>query len=130
MFQSLDFIYMPAAEIDASIDFYVDKLGAQLNWKIRDGETVVASLRIDGGGPQLLLASHLEGKVPILIYRVLKLADTVAEMRKLGWMPDGAQFEIPQGPCITFRDPNGQRFALYELIRPGVDRHFAGRMDE
>jgi hypothetical protein len=96
---------------------------------VPDGATVVASVRVDAGGPQLLLANHLEGTVPILIYRVTNLVDTVAEMRDRGWVPDTEQFEIPHGPCITFRDPNGQRFALYELVRPEANRFFAGRVD-
>jgi catechol 2,3-dioxygenase-like lactoylglutathione lyase family enzyme len=130
VFQSLDFIYTPVVDIDAAIDFYVGKLGAQLVWKVRDGATLVASVRVDADGPQILLANHLEGTVPILIYRVENLADTVAEMKNRGWRPDSEQFEIPHGPCITFHDPNGQRFALYEVVRPEANDFFTGRMDE
>jgi hypothetical protein len=37
--------------------------------------------------------------------------------------------ELPLGPCVTFRSPGGQRIGLYELTRPEVDEHFAGRAD-
>ena len=39
------------------------------------------------------------------------------------------RFEIPQGPCLVFRDPGGQRLAVYERVRPQVEEHFEGRMD-
>jgi hypothetical protein len=40
------------------------------------------------------------------------------------------ELEIPQEPCASFHAPGGQRFAVYELRRPGVERHFAGRVDD
>jgi predicted enzyme related to lactoylglutathione lyase len=131
MFCSLDFLYVPAADIERAIDFYVQTLGGELIWKIRDGDTTVAHVRLtdDAAGPALLLASHLEGQVPILIYRVQNLKAAMKELQGRGWQPEGRPFEIPHGPCITFRDPNGQRLALYELSRPEASAHFLGRVD-
>ena len=40
-----------------------------------------------------------------------------------------AMFEIPHGPCCSFRTPSGHRIALYQLTRPEVAEHFAGRFD-
>ena len=129
MFASLDFIYVPAPDVARAIDYYVFVLGAELVWKVRDGDTVVANIRISANGPALLLASHLEGTVPILIYRVDSLVAVMADLKARGWQPDGEPFEIPHGPCVTFHDPSGQRFALYELVRPEANEHFRGRMD-
>jgi len=129
MFGTLDFIYVPCHDIDEGLDYYVKQLGAQLGWKVRDGATTVASIRLNPDGPQILLADHLEGKVPLLIYRVADLNAVTTDLSKRGWQPDGPAFEIPHGPCITFRDPNGQRLALYELVRPEANRVFAGRID-
>ena len=109
--------------------FYVDVLGAELVWRIRDGETVVANVRVNATGPALLLANHLEGDVPILIFRVDNLKKLTAALRRRDWKPDGEPFEIPHGPCAELRDPSGQRFALYQLVRPEADAHFAGRFD-
>src|SRR5262249_4650118 len=129
VFASLDFLYIPTPDVARAIEHYVSVLGAELVWKVRDGETVVANVRVSEDGPALLLASHLEGKVPILIYRVASLQAVMADLSRRGWQSEGEPFEIPHGPCVTFRDPSGQRFALYELVRPEVNEHFKGRID-
>jgi hypothetical protein len=77
----------------------------------------------------VLLADHLRGEVPILIYRVERLENTVTELLARGWTPESGPFEIPNGPCYTFRDPTGVRLAVYENQRPQVDQEFAGRID-
>jgi hypothetical protein len=41
-----------------------------------------------------------------------------------------AELEIPHGPCASFRAPGGQRFAVYELVRPGAAEYFTGRIDD
>lgn len=129
MFGPLDFIYMPAADVDRAIDYYVNKLGGALIWRIRDGDTIVAHVQISASGPKLILASHLEGDAPIMIYRVDSLTATLTELRARGWQAEKGPFGLPHGPCATFRDPNGQRFAVYQLTRPEVDRDFDGRID-
>jgi hypothetical protein len=90
--------------------------------------TVVARVQVAGVGPAILLSGHLEGEVPILIYRVADYAAAVTRLREAG-VDDLHEVEIPHGPCATFRVA-GQRLAVYELTRPGVDEHFAGRIDE
>lgn len=91
--------------------------------------TVVACLRPPGSGPDLLLSGHLEGDVPILVYRVADYRSTVRHLRASG---AGAvhELEIPHGPCAAFRMAGGQRFAVYELVRPEAAAHFDGRFDE
>ena len=42
---------------------------------------------------------------------------------------DGETFELPQGPCLVLEDPGGQRLAVYERVRPEMDRRFLGRYD-
>jgi predicted enzyme related to lactoylglutathione lyase len=129
MFGSLDFIYVPTPDISRALEFYVSVLGAELVWKIRHHQTVVANVRISQTGPALLLANHLEGNIPLLIYRVDDLDGAIATMSNRGWQPESGPFEIPHGPCVTFKDPSGQQFALYELVRPEVNEHFRGRID-
>ena len=68
-FDSLDYLYLPAPEIETAISFYTDALGGELLRKIRD------------------------------------------------WSVEGEPFELPQGPCLVFRDPGRQRFAVYERVR-------------
>lgn len=128
MFQSLDFIYTPAADVDAGVAHYVEVLGATLQWKIRAMGVVVACLRVAETGPAVLLADHVEGTTPILVYRVADYAEAVAALRAKG-VDDLRELEIPHGPCAAFRTPGGERLAVYELVRPGADERFAGRID-
>ena len=128
-FNSLDYIYLPAPDIEAAIRFYTTTLGGELCWRIRDGNTWVAAVRLAEVGPVVLLANHLEPGQGVLIYRVPSISEVQRRLAKDGWSADGTAFEIPQGPCQMLRDPGGQRLAIYERLRPGVDEHFEGRFD-
>ena len=128
MFMSLDFVYVPTANVDRAVDDSVQTLGAELVWKVRAMGTTVACIRIADAGPTVLLAGHLEGEAPILVYRVADYGSAVARLREAG-ATGLRELEIPHGPCASFRLGESQRFAVYELVRPGVDAHFAGRVD-
>jgi catechol 2,3-dioxygenase-like lactoylglutathione lyase family enzyme len=127
-FGSLDFVYLPTADVEAAVDRYVDGLGAELVWFVRGMGTTVAAVRVSADGPLLLLSGHLEGDVPILVYRVEDYAATVASLRA-GGIGELDELEIPHGPVAAFRMPDGQRLAVYELTRPGAVTHFDGRDD-
>jgi catechol 2,3-dioxygenase-like lactoylglutathione lyase family enzyme len=129
MFLSLDYLYVPARDIEASLRYYTGQLGGELVWKIHAFNTWVAAVRLSQTGSLILLAEHLHGDTPILIYRVERLESAVARLRAQGWTPESGPFEIPNGPCYTFRDPTGVRLAIYENQRPEVNREFAGRID-
>ena len=129
VFRSLDFVYVPTDDVDQAARRWVDELGAELVWKVRAMGTVVAQLRVSDEGPAILLSGHLEGPVPVLIYRVADYAAVVAELRAAGAV-DLHEVEIPNGPCATFRAPGGQRLAVYELTRPQAEGFFTGRFDE
>jgi hypothetical protein len=128
MFVSLDFVYVPTPDVDRAAQHYVTILGAELAWKVRAMGTTVASLRLSGGDPEVLLAGHLEGENPILVYRVAAYGAAVARLRALG-LTDIRELEIPHGPCASFRAEGGQRLAIYELVRPEAKTHFTGRID-
>lgn len=120
MLQSLDFIYIPSKDVDADLAYYAETLGAEKVFNIREMGTQVAMVKL-GDGLWLLLAGHLEGEVPILIYRVDNLKKAKKELRPRGWKLD-QEVEIPHGPCCTFTAGGGQRFAIYELVRPEADQ--------
>jgi predicted enzyme related to lactoylglutathione lyase len=128
-FVSLDYIYVPAPEYAAAETFYVTALGGELRWRIRDGGVTVGAVRVSADGPLVLLASHLARHETILIYRVASLRSMRQQLLDAGWTDMDEPFEIPQGPCLVFRDPAGQRLAVYERIRPGVEKSFDGRFD-
>ena len=81
VFGSLDYIYVPAADVDGEALRYVQTLGAELVWKVRGMGTTVACLRVGESGPAILLSGHLRGQGAILVYRVQDYAATVAQLR-------------------------------------------------
>jgi hypothetical protein len=90
--------------------------------------TRVAMIELTDGPPMVLLADHVEGEAPVLVYRVESLRAALSDLEARGWQRQGT-FEIPQGPICSFRGPGGHRVALYELTRPGVIASFEGRRD-
>jgi hypothetical protein len=128
MFESLDYVYVPTADVDAGVERYVEMFGAEVVFKVRGMGTTVACLRVAADGPSILLTGHLDGEVPILIYRVADYDDALERLRTAG-ATGIHELEIPQGPCASFRLPDGQRAAVYQLTRPGVIETFAGRVD-
>ena len=128
MFGSLDYIYMPSRDVAADLKWYVETLGAKVVFAIDSMGARVAMLKVGGAKPPLLLADHLEGDAPVLVYRVADLDEARRDLRKRGWKK-GRMLELPMGTALSFTAPGGQRLALFELSRPEVERHFRGRRD-
>ena len=126
--EQLDFIYMPSHDVAADMSYFTDVLAGRLVFAIDAMGIKVAMVELGEESPRILLAGHLEGERPILVYRVSQLADAMAALESRGWTAEGT-FEIPQGPCCSFRSPGDHRIAIYELRRPEVVAHFAGRRD-
>lgn len=128
MFEQLDYIYQPSHDVAADVAHYTDRLGGRLVFAIEALGTRVAMVALTEAPPQIVLAGHLEGDQPILVYRVPDLDAAVRELEASGADP-GHALEIPQGPVRSFATPGGRRLAIYELTRPGVAESFAGRRD-
>jgi catechol 2,3-dioxygenase-like lactoylglutathione lyase family enzyme len=126
--ESLDVLYMPSRDPEADVVFYRDVLGAHVVFAIEAMGTRVAEVALSPGGPRLMLAGHLAGEAPVLLHRVSSLDGTLGEFRGRGLKPEH-RVELPLGPCVSFRTPGRQRLGLYELTRPEVNEHFAGRTD-
>ncbi len=130
MFESLDFLYVPAPDIDASVRYYTDVLGGKLLWKINAFGVWVAAIKLSRNEePYVLLADHIQEKDVMLIYRVDNLENAAADLRSKGWKEEN-RIEIPPGPCSTFRDPAGNALVIYENVRPHVMREFTGKIDK
>ena len=127
-FEQLDFLYTPSHDVAADLAYFTDVLGAKPLFAIEDMGTRVAAVGLTDGPPLVLLTDHLEGERPILVYRVPDLEAALATLESRGWERE-RMLQIPHGPCCSFRTPAGHRVALYELARPGVADHFAGRRD-
>ena len=120
MFEHLDYVYMPSRDVAADVAYFTEVLGAQLIFAIDGMGTRVAMVALTDEPPRILLAGHLDGDQPVLAR---------AELEGRGWTP-GHTLEIPQGPVCSFTTPGGQRLAIYQLSRPGVEESsFVGRRD-
>jgi hypothetical protein len=126
-FEGLDFIYTPSRDIAADVEQFT-AIGAELVFAIEAFGARVAMVRLAAGPPELVLADHLDGERPILVYRVAELGVAAAELHRRGFAVS-AQFGIPHGPCCELTTPSGQRIAIYELTRPGAPERLAGRRD-
>ena len=72
------------------------------------------------GEPYLLIADHVKAPSKRLIYEVDDLSAASATLEKRGWQPEGERFEIPDGPCLNFKDKSGNEYALLEMSRPRI----------
>jgi hypothetical protein len=127
-FEALDFIYMPSRDTAADLRRFTEELGGRAVFAIEAFDSRVAMVELSEGPPAILLADHLEGEQPVLVFRVAELDRAVAELERRGARP-GSRFGIPHGPICSLELDGGQRIAVYERTRPEADEHLAGRRD-
>ena len=129
MLESLDFLYVPAPDIESSIRYYTEVLGSELLWKIHAFGVWVACIKLSKNEkPYVLLADHIKERDVMLVYRVANLEVVTTELKSKGWKEEN-RIEIPPGPCCVFRDPAGNALVIYENVRPYVMQEFRGRID-
>jgi hypothetical protein len=109
-------------------DHLLDELEARLVFAVEGMGTRVAMIETGTHPPSILLAGHLKGERRVLVYRVADLGESMHQLELRGWKR-GRMLEIPHGPICTFATPGGHRLAIYQLTRPEVADHFAGRRD-
>jgi hypothetical protein len=125
--ESLDFIYMPSRDPAAELEWFEQTLGAEVVFAIERFGTRVAMVQ-PASGPPLLLAGHLQGERPILVFRVDSLDAAAAELKAAGAIVSD-EFGIPHGPIREIEAPGGHRLAIYELTRPERAESLRGRRD-
>src|SRR5437660_6310015 len=104
MFDQLDFVYLPSRDVAGDVTHYSHGLGADLVFAIEAFGTRVAMVRLVPHPPALLLAGHLHGSQPVLVYRVADLDRAVFELRERG-VQLAQRFEIPHGPGAELMNP-------------------------
>jgi hypothetical protein len=127
MFESLDFVYLPSRDVEGDLRHFVDVLGGKLVFAIEAFGTRVAMVDLTGAPPAVLLAGHLEGDQPILVFRVGDLEQAIEELQRRAQV--AARFGIPHGPGAELVLGGPQRVALYQLTRPEVPGRLVGRRD-
>jgi hypothetical protein len=127
-FRSLDFVYTPSRDVAADVRHFTAELGAEAVFAIEAFGARVAMVRLSDGPPAVVLADHVHGDRPILVYRVDDLDAAAKRLVDRGRDP-GPELGMPHGPCYSFDLPGGHRIAIYELTRPGADERLSGRFD-
>jgi len=123
LFKRIAYIYNGTSDFDGGRAFYEDVLGARKVWEF--GAWVAAFDLC--GEPYLLIADHMKAPSKRLIYEVDDLDAAVATLKKRGWEPAGRRFEIPDAPCMNFRDRSGNEYALLEMSRARIlEEHGTG----
>ena len=85
MFEALDFLYTPSADVAADVEHFTGVLGAELVFAIEAFGARVAMLRLSASEPALLFADHLGGERPVLLYRVADLEAAMSALEARGW---------------------------------------------
>jgi hypothetical protein len=127
-FQQLDFVYTPSRDVATDLAYFTEVLGGRVVFAVEAMGTRVAAIQLTQSPPLVLLAEHLEGDRPILVYRMADLDAALAVLVAHGWQRQPT-LEIPQGPCCSLRTLGGHRIALYQLTRPEVASRFDRRRD-
>jgi hypothetical protein len=125
---ALDFVYLPSRDVARDIAHFTRALGGELVFAIERFGTRVAMVELSDAPPALLLAEHLEGEAPVLVYRVDDLERALSDLQARG-VEVAARFGIPHGPGAELVNPGPQRLAVYELTRPERAAQLAGRRD-
>ena len=118
-FRRLVYVYVGTSRFEEDRDYYENKLGARLLWNLKDFGARVAAFDLCGE-PYLLIADHVKAPSKRLIYEVDDLDEAADVLKRRGWKPDGGSFEIPDGPCMNFKDQSGNEYAILQMSRPHI----------
>ena len=113
------YVYIGTSDYRTDYNFYRDVLGAELIWEFEEFGAKVAAFNLCGE-PFLLIADHVKAPSKRLIYEVDDITTAADELKRRGWKADGSKFEVPDGPCINFKDRSGNEYALIQMTRPHV----------
>jgi predicted enzyme related to lactoylglutathione lyase len=117
IFSKMAFLYVGSADFDADFHFYRNVLGATLVWGFDRFGAKVAAFQL-GNSPLILIADHLSAPSTMPIFEVDDLGLTVNQLTSKGWQADHKSIEIPNDTCQVFHDPSGNRYAIFENVRP------------
>ena len=118
-FKRLAYVYVGTSDFDGDLEYYGKTLGGKLLWNRKAFGARVAAFDLCGE-PYLLIADHVKAPSKRLIYEVEDLEEAADELKGRGWRADGGSFEIPDGPCINFRDESGTEYAILQMSRPHI----------
>ncbi|MFN7974041.1 MAG: VOC family protein [Acidobacteriota bacterium] len=115
----LRYLYVGTSRFDDDLRYYGEVLCGKKVWQFHRFGARVAAFRV-AAGPLLLIADHRPSPSCMPVFAVTDLDRTVESLKARGWRPEEGPFEIPDGPCYTFRDESGNQLAVFGNVRPDV----------
>ena len=111
LFQKVDCLSLPVADLDAALDFYARDLGHELIWRT----STMAGLKLPGSNAELVLHTDKRGtetdlaveSVPAAIERFTAAGGTVLK----------GPFEIQIGLCAVVSDPWGNVLVILDASK-------------
>ena len=122
LFESLDYLYTPSRDVAADVRYFTEVLGARLVFAIDAMGTRVAMVELADGPPQIVLAGHLEGDQPILVYRVADLDAAARRSSRAGAGRPATAWRSRRVRCGPSRPRAASAWRSTSSIRPGRDR--------
>ena len=116
----LAYLYMGTDDVDASLAFYTEALGAQFVWRFQAFATDVAAVRFGADRPFVLLAEHRPTPSCLPIWSVADLDAAIAALARAGFADHGETVGTPDGPIHVLTDPSGNELGLLRPDRPGA----------
>lgn len=101
LFQKIDCLRLPVADLEAGLRFYRDALGHELIWRT----ATAAGLRLPDSDAELVI--HTEGQPAETDLMVAAVGDAVARIVAAGGSVLQPVFDIAIGKCALVADPFG-----------------------
>jgi len=122
LFQKVDCIRLPVADLDAALAFYRDKLGHSLIWRTATS----AGLALPGIETELVL--HTEGGVPEVDLLVESADASAEEFCAAGGKVLSGLFDIQIGRCVVVQDPWGNELVLLDMSKGALNTDADGNV--
>jgi len=110
--RKIDYVEMPAADMEAARSFFGELFGWQFTEYGPDYMDFTDG-RIAGGFYRSNLNMDVATGSALVVFYSAELEETQARIEELGGMVSKAIFSFPGGRRFHFRDPNGNEFAVW-----------------
>ena len=116
----IELIHVPVSDVDRAIEFYVDKVGFNLDHDQRVSEELrFVQLTPPGSACSIAFGEGLgatlaPGSLDVIQVVIEDAHAALAQLRENGVDADGVD-EQAWGRFVTFRDPDGNRWTLQQL---------------
>jgi predicted enzyme related to lactoylglutathione lyase len=112
LFQKIDAVTVPVADLDAGLRFYRDSLGHELRW--RNDAIGQAGLGLPGSDTEIVLTTQQEYEPNWL---VASADDAAQAVQAAGGSVLTGPFDIPVGRVAVVADPFGNTLVLLDLSK-------------